>query len=462
VAQARSMTRESNKVTINRVGPVAAEPAVPASILPLSTGARRYALGLLFLIAVMNAVDRQIVNILAEDIRHELGLRDWQIGMMTGLAFSILYSTIGLPIARLAERSDRPRIIAVAVVVWSGFTAVCGLAQSFVQFALARVGVGVGEAGCAPPGHSLISDYVPKAKRASALAFFSMGGPVGGLVGMATGGIVADLWGWRAAFLVVAVPGVILGLITALTLPEPRRASQFHGLADARPKLADAFRELGACRTYLLFGLGSVVMSIVVSGHAAFLGSFFLRNHAAGLSELGAPLNLQATGFLGLAVGLITGVGGVLGALIGGQIADRAAVKSPRAYSTLSAWAALLSLPTYIVAMLVPSTPWALGLLFLPYLTWNLALGSIYAVPQGVVRPQLRATGIAVVFFFGNLLGTGLGPLLVGISSDRMQAGGMTDGEAIRVAQIVATLIGLVAVWAYWRAGKYIEADMAG
>jgi MFS family permease len=449
-------------VTINLVETGGIAPAVPALIQPLSTGARRYALGLLFLLAVVNAADRQIVNILAEDIRHELGLRDWQIGMMTGLAFSILYSTVGLPIARLAERSDRPRIIAVAIVVWSGFTAVCGLAQTFVQFALGRVGVGVGEAGCAPPGHSLISDYVPRAKRASALAFFSMGGPVGGLAGMATGGLVADVWGWRAAFMVVAIPGVVLGLVTALTLSEPRRATKFRGLASATPKLADAFRELAACRTYVLFGLGSVIMSVVVSGHAAFVGSFFLRNHAAGLSEMAAPLKLQATGFLGLAVGLISGVGGVLGALIGGQIADRAASKSPKAYSTLAAWAAFVSLPTFIAAMLVPSTPWALGLLFLPNLTWNMAVGSIYAVPQSVVRPQLRATAIAVVFFFGNLLGTGLGPLLVGLSSDRMQASGMTDGEAIRVAQIVATLVGLVAVWAYWRAGKYIEADMVG
>jgi len=437
-------------------------PAAPAtpSVQPLSDSFRRYALGLLFMICVLNYVDRQIVNILAEKIRHELDLHDWQIGAMTGLAFAVFYSILGLPIARLAERGDRPRIIAAAIVIWSGFTAVCGLSQTFLQLALARVGVGVGEAGCTPPAHSLISDYAPKAKRASALAFFAMGGPVGGLLGLGIGGVVADHWGWRAAFLVVAGPGIVLGIIAALTLPEPRRALKFQGLGSSAPKIADAIKELRASRTYWLFVFATVMMAVVAYGQGAFLASFFLRNHAAGLAEMAAVFNLQPTGFLGLAVGLLTGTGGILGALIGGQIADRWAAKSAKGYASLAAMAALLSVPPYIAAMLAPSAAVALGLLFLAHLFFFLSQGPMYAVPQSVVQPRLRATSTAVMLLQTNLVGLGLGPLLIGMFSDYLQAGGMTDGEAIRVAQIITTLFGLIAAGLYWRARKYIEADI--
>ena len=430
------------------------------TIQPLSNAWRRYALILLFTISVLNFLDRQIVNILAEDIRNELGLRDWQIGALTGLAFAVFYSILGVPIARIAERGHRPRIIAASLIVWSAFTAVCGMAQTFAQFALARVGVGVGEAGCTPPAHSLISDYVPREKRASALAFFAMGGPVGGLLGLAIGGLVSDHWGWRAAFVVVAIPGVIFGLIASLTLPEPRR-TQMIGIAPvARSSLLTAFKELRACRTYWLFVSATTMMAVVSYGHSSFLASFFLRNHAPGLGGMAASFGLQATGFLGLTVGLITGVGGVLGALVGGQLADKVASKSARGYASLAAFAALMGVPTYIAAMMAPSTPLALGLLFLPHFVFNLSLGSMYAVPQSVVRPQLRATAVAIMLLSTNLIGLGVGPLLVGIYSDHLQAGGMTDGDAIRTAQIVITLFGLLAAGLYWHARKYIEADM--
>jgi MFS family permease len=435
--------------------------ASPAGFAPLSAGFRRYALGLLFVIYVLNFVDRQIVNILAESIRKELHLRDWQIGALTGLSFALFYTILGLPIARLAERGDRPRIIAAAVVVWSAFTALCGFAHTFMQFALARVGVGVGEAGCTPPAHSLISDYVPKSKRASALAFYSMGGPVGALVGMAVGGLVADLWGWRAAFLVVAGPGLLLGAITALTLNEPRRAAQWKGLTGPSPSLREAIRELRTCRTYWLFVGASTMMAIVSYGHGSFLASFFLRNHGAGLAKMAAAFNLQPTGFLGLAVGLITGIGGILGALFGGWLADRLATRSgPKGYATLAAAAAFLSVPPYIAAMLAPTAAWALGLLFLPYVFFNMSLGPMYAVPQSVVHPRTRATATAVLFFCTNLVGLGLGPLTVGAFSDSLQASGMSDGQAIRMAQVATTLVGVIAAWLYWRARKYIEADI--
>jgi len=175
-------------------GLVAEEAETP----PLSTGYRTYALWLLMLVYTLNFLDRQIVNILAEDIKKDLHLADWQLGMMTGLAFALFYTVLGLPIARLAERSHRPRIIAGSIMVWSAFTVLCGMAGNFWQLVLARIGVGIGEAGCTPAAHSLITDYTPKEKRASAIAFYSIGTPLGSLIGLAMGGMIADAYGWRA------------------------------------------------------------------------------------------------------------------------------------------------------------------------------------------------------------------------------------------------------------------------
>jgi MFS family permease len=436
-------------------------PAALPAVRPLADGLRRYALGLLFLIYVLNFVDRQIVNILAEKIRNEFHLRDWQIGAMTGLSFALFYSVLGVPVARLADRGDRPWIIGAAVILWSGFTAICGLARTFAQFALARVGVGVGEAGCTPPAHSLISDYVAKERRASALAFYAMGGPVGSLVGIITGGLVADLWGWRAAFTIVAAPGVLVGLVGFLTLPEPRRALGPRDRRPPRAALSEMLGELASSRTYWLFAAGTVMMALVSYGQGAFLASFFLRNHAADLARHAARFGFGAMGFLGLSIGLITGLAGIAGALTGGFLADRLSARTPKGYATLAAAAAFFTVPPYLGAMLAPSYIAALALLFPAYFAFNLSLGAMYAVPQSVVQPHNRAMATALLFFMTNFIGLGAGPVVVGALSDLLQSGAsLSPGEAIRWVQIADTLLGLLAAALYWRARRYIEADV--
>ena len=188
-------------------------------------GSVRVTLWILLIVYIFNFIDRQIVNILAEPIRMELGLSDTQIGLMTGLAFALFYTVLGLPIARFSDRSttNRPWLIGGALAIWSAMTALCGLAQNFAQLLLARIGVGVGEAGCTPPAHSLIADLVEPSKRASALAFYALGIPVGTLLGMFIGGLLADAVGWRNAFLIVGLPGLILAIIVFTTLKDPRR-----------------------------------------------------------------------------------------------------------------------------------------------------------------------------------------------------------------------------------------------
>ncbi len=199
-----------------------ATPAVPQAREPFDARYRAFALAILLAAYILSFLDRQIVSILAEPIKRDLGLHDWQLGMLTGLAFALFYTTLGIPIARLAERYSRPWIIGGSIALWSLFTVLSGRAQTFPQMLIARMGVGVGEAGCNPCAHSLIADYTPKEKRASALATYSLGIPIGSLLGLVMGGLIADAYGWRTAFFVAGGPGLLLAVIAVVFLKEPR------------------------------------------------------------------------------------------------------------------------------------------------------------------------------------------------------------------------------------------------
>jgi MFS family permease len=446
----------------------AAIPAQPP-VRAVSAGYRSYAMGLLLLIYVMNFVDRQVVNILAEPIKRELNLLDWQVGAMSGLAFALFYTVLGLPIARMAERGHRPYIIASALAVWSGFTALCGFAQNFVQLLLARIGVGIGEAGCTPPAHSLITDYVPKEKRASALAFYSMGTPLGSLVGMALGGLIADAYGWRMAFIVCGIPGVILATVAALSLVEPRireTAQQLKAkaqeLRDAKPFRA-ALATLRKKRTFWLVSLAAAIKAFIGYGQAPFAASFFYRNHAEEVAGLATLFGLQSGGFLGLALGLMAGIGGAIGAFAGGVIADKFGGKDFRAYVSVPAIASLAVIPIYVVALLAPSAVFALGCLLFGSILGTLWYGPVYATAQTIVPPHMRATASAILLFIINLIGLGLGPLAVGALSDVFAISfGLGEAEGVRWALLVSAFAGLLAAALFWAARKSIRDEMEG
>ncbi|MFN8732103.1 MAG: spinster family MFS transporter, partial [Hyphomonadaceae bacterium] len=273
----------------------------PAEPQALSPAYVRYALWVLLIIYTLNFVDRQIVAILAGPIKKDLGISDGQLGMLIGLAFAFFYTILGIPIARYAERGNRPGIIATAVIVWSGFTALCGLAQNFTQLLLARIGVGVGEAGCTPPAHSLISDYVPAEKRASAIAFYSLGVPVGTAMGYIVGAWIAQHYGWRVAFFAVGIPGIIIGLIAFATLKEPRKLGLVKlGAAGSAPSLAQTARELTARKSYWYAVGAATTISFLGYGHAAFLPIFFARVHGMPLGDIGTAMALM-TFFAGVA-----------------------------------------------------------------------------------------------------------------------------------------------------------------
>ncbi len=434
--------------------PIGAPPSKP-SRLP------RYALALLLVVYVLNNVDRQIANILAEPIRKDLNLHDWQIGMMTGFAFAILYVMLGIPIARLAEKGNRSLIIATSVAVWSIFTALCGITRTFPQLVLARVGVGVGEAGCTPAAVSLISDLAPPEKRASALGIYTMGVPIGALIGLALGGLVADIGGWRMAFLVAAAPGLLVAALAALTLREPRKAAQqVAAFTPPAPTFREAARELRNSKTYLLFMLGGTLQALVGFGNGAFMGSFFFRNHGAALAQDAAGMGLQTAGFLGLALGLIAGIGGTLGSFIGGKIADRHVAKDPKGLATQMAWVNLVTTPIYIVAITVGSVPLAFSLLLAQSLFYAMSFAPAYTVLQSVVHPRSRATAFAIYMLVVNLVGLGLGPLLVGVLSDYLShAAGLGIAQGLRIALVIGASLGFLAAALYWKARSSIGHD---
>jgi MFS family permease len=450
--------------------------AQPGSVLqPLTTGYRRYALWMLMIIYTLNFLDRSVINILAEPIKEELGLSDTQLGMMSGFAFAVFYTVLGIPIARLAERKNRPVIIGISVAAWSAFTALSGFAQNFVQLLLARIGVGVGEAGCSPPAHSLIVDYVPKEKRASAIAFYSIGTPLGSLLGLLIGGLVAESYGWRTAFLVCGAPGIIIALFAIFTLPEPRKKLN----ADIRaknaaggPSLSAAVKILRSKRTFWLIAGAAAIKALIGYGHAPFTASFFLRVHndelelrADQLSAFfngvfGTSMDLGPLGFLSIALSVVAGLAGVLGTVIGGAVSDRFAQKDLRAYVVIPAILSLLAIPLYMAALLTPSVPVAVMLLAVVALFGSFWYGPVYATAQSIVEPRMRATTAALLLFIINLIGLGMGPVAVGALSDGLSVGaGMGAAEGIRWALIATEFLNILAFALFWMARKTIREE---
>jgi predicted MFS family arabinose efflux permease len=412
----------------------------------------RMTLWILLTVYIFNFIDRQIVNILAEPIARDLKLSDTQIGLMTGLAFALVYTGLGIPLARFADRpaTSRPRLIAGSLAVWSAMTALCGVAQNFWQLLLARVGVGVGEAGCTPPAHSLISDIVPPEKRASALAFYSLGIPVGSLLGMVIGGVLADILGWREAFLVVGLPGIVLALALWFVLKDPRRAeaaAQLRGESQAAAlPLDQAVAEIMRSRAFVLLVCAGSAASFLSYGKTTWTTIFFQRTHDL------------TPGEVGLLFGLLGGAAGIFGTWAGGYLADRFGAANRRHMLSAPAIGMALAVPLAIAAYQAPSWPLALALLFLPTVFNSLYYGPTYSAAQGLVPVKARAIAAATLLFFQNLIGLGLGPLFFGMLSDWLQP--VYGADSVRYVLYGAAVLGLVPAFFFWRCGLHLDAEL--
>jgi MFS family permease len=433
----------------------------------LSAGRRRYVLTLLMIAYTLSFLDRQVLSILVEPIKNELHVSDSLMGLLTGPVFVIFYCFLGIPIAWLADRASRPVIITASLALWSVFTALSGFATSYVPLALARLGVGFGEAGCNPASHSLIADMSTAEKRASGLAFYSTGVPIGTLLGLAMGGLIADAYGWRAAFMVAAAPGLLLALIIALTVKETRPSqplgaatlgrSVMQPLAD----LVDTVKALSSKPTFWFVAIGCGFSAFVGYAQLFFTASFFLRCHGAEVAQIAAGFGLKSKGFLGPALGVMTAAGGLTGALVGGQIADRAVGRDRRAFMSVPAVLALASIPFVFVLFTVQSTWGALALDFVPNVVATIWYGAGYSTAQSVVAPHRRATAAALLLLILNLIGLGLGPTFLGVCSDFLAKNQhLGTAEGLRWAMIVTSCFGVVAAGFFWLARRTVREDV--
>jgi MFS family permease len=380
-----------------------------------SPGYRRYALGLLVVVYVFNFIDRQILSILLEPIKEELSLSDTQMGFLGGFAFAVFYTTAGIPIARWADSGSRRTIIALGIAIWSGMTALTGLARGFGTLALARIGVGVGEAACSPPAHSLISDYFPPDKRATALSIYSLGIPIGAAVGTLAGAQIGELYGWRVAFAVVGLPGLALAILVRLTLREPPR-----GMSDPAPEaplaahsepvaptdgVGDVLRFMIRLPAFRHLSFAAALHGFVGYGAGYFNPAFFMRTHELGLAEVGNWF---------FALGLV----GAVGTFMGGFLGDRFGAHDARWYMWIPAIATLAGIPLAFGVYLSPDHLGAFGFAFLAVIVGPIYLGPTFAMTQGLAKLHMRALASAILLFILNLIGLGMGPWFVGLLSD--------------------------------------------
>jgi MFS family permease len=357
------------------------------------------------LVYTVNYLDRNILVILAEPIKRELALRDWQIGFLTGTSFAVFYALLGLPIARLADRWHRVNICSIALVVWGGMTVACGTVSNYLQLVLARIGVGVGEAGGSPPAVSIISDYFPAQSRATALGIYNLGVPIGMLLGFVVGGIVNELYGWRIAFIVAGLPGILLAVLTKLTIREPARVSLPRETAHAR-SILDDIRMLLRNRLYRGMIIGASVFNV-----------------AAYAVSLWSPANLMRvfeldTRAAGITMGLVSGLGGAVGSFLGGFLSDRLQRRDARWLFWVPAWATAAFFPLVLAGVLMPTAKLYAAFLAVTYIVSFATHAPFWAVGQSTVPAHQRAMAAAFYLFLTNLIGMGLGPQVAGILSD--------------------------------------------
>ncbi|MEC7413946.1 MAG: MFS transporter [Pseudomonadota bacterium] len=414
-----------------------------------SMSARYYAVGLLTVVYTFNFIDRQLLSILQESIKADLLLSDQQLGLLTGIAFAMFYVTAGIPIARWADRGNRRNIVALAIGVWSFMTAISGLVQNYVQLLLARMGVGVGEAGGSPPAHSIISDIFPPERRASALAFYSMGVNIGILFGFLAGGWLNEIFDWRTAFFVVGAPGLIIALIVRYTLREPIRGlSEQRQVETQTVPFSNVLNLLMSRPAFKHMAFGAALNAFAGYSTSSWTASFMIRSHG------------MSTGELGTWLAMIMGFGGAVGVFAGGVIAERLARKDVRWYVWLPALTGLICVPFMVANYMVAGAYTALIVSIIPGILFNVYLGNTLAMTHGLVGLRMRALASAILFFILNLIGLGLGPWVIGLLSDQLAP--TLGQESLRHAMLY--LLPAMMTWSvihFYLASRTLKEDLA-
>lgn len=402
-------------------------------------------LAVLFLVSTSNYVDRNIISVLLEPIKQEYGVSDTLLGLLSGVTFAMFYVTLGIPVARWADRGNRRTIITAALAAWSVMTVLCGLAQSFWQLALARVGVGAGESGAIPPAQSLIAEYFSPDRRASALAIFTAAATAGYVGGFVIGGQIAANYGWRAAFIAVGLPGLVLALIAHFGLKEPRAILGFPTQVQ-RESLGATLRTLLGKRSYRELLVGLTLYFFIAYGAVVFIPSFLVR-------VLGVPI-----GTVGTVYGTAVAIGGIIGTIAGGVLADRLGRRDVRWLAWLPAAACGLAFPAYVLAFAMPAFPAFIAFALLASAFVTGGLPPIFSALHAVCGSRRRATAVAISLFVANLIGLGVGPLVTGALSDALSS--VYGARGLQYALMLVMIVVIGAAVFFYRCGRAMPEDL--
>ena len=406
-----------------------------------------FVLGVLTTVYSFNFIDRQLLVILQESIKAEMGLSDTQLGLLSGFSFAIFYVSFGIPLAKLADTWIRRDVIAISLTVWSSMTAVSGFAQNFIHLLLARIGVAIGEAGGSPPAHAMVSDIFNQEQRATALAIYSTGINIGILFGFLLGGWINEFYGWRTAFLVVGLPGIALAIFLKLAVAETDRGMAEEKVDDgSAPKLKETLKHLWSRKSFRHLSIAGGIHAFVSYGAGNFLPSLFLRLHDIETGELGTWLALSS-------------VAGGVGTFMGGYLSDKLGKQDPRWYQWVPAITTLIYLPFTLFIYLTDQTYLALMTTFITGMLFNAYLAPNLAITHSLVGLRMRAMSSAILFFILNFIGLGFGPMVIGFVSDMINPS--YGIESIRYALII--VIPISTIWSathYFIAAKHIKSDL--
>jgi predicted MFS family arabinose efflux permease len=408
---------------------------------------KNYLLLVLLVIQAFNYVDGLALGLVLQDIKMDLHLSDAQLGLLTGIAFFLFYSVMGMPIARWADRGNRVTIISLAAAVWSIMVALSGLATNFAQLLLIRIGVAVGEAGCVPPAHSLIADNFTRAERPRAVGIYMLAGSLSTLLGYLLAGWLNEFFGWRAMFMLLSLPGLIPATVAWFTLREPRqRRAAAAALPSDEPSMREVFATLWRNATYRYLLLVFCVTSFFGAGVAQWQPAYFVRSYGLKTGELGTWLTV------------IYGVGGMLGTYWGGQLASRLAPNREHLQLKFMAVAYCAFGVISVFIYLPVSQRMAFGFTGVAAIASATIIAPLFAIIQTLVPPRMRAMSIAIIYLFGNLLGTGLGPLAAGVLSDALRP--LLGQESLRYTLLAMCPGFLVGAWLLWQSSKSVTRDL--
>lgn len=414
-------------------GPVASSTAQPLA-------GHRITLTLLMLAYTLSMCDRMILSILFPDIKAEFGLTDTQLGLLGGISFALFYATMGLPIARLSDQYSRRRIIITSLVVFSLMTAFSGLAAGFISLLILRIGVGIGEAGVNPASHSIIADYFPPQRRAFAMAILMLGGSLGMMLGFVGGGFIAEAYNWRIALVSVGVPGLFLAIVMARSLREPARGTFETEAPPPPPPILTTAAAMWANPAMRHLIAGSVVAGLVGYGFTQWLPTFFIRAH---------DLSQSQTGML---MAVLFGISGAIGALVAGKWFDRLSNRGFHYGMRMLAIVPFFTIPFFVMGLLADNLTTAILLFIIPGFAANYVIGPTIAMIQTLSPVHMRAVSSAIKMLCLNLIGMGLGPLLVGLLSDLLTPRYGDDALAVGLAYF--TLVGLWGSLHFWLCGR--------